>query len=274
MNKLSITLIQSTLHWQDVAANLQMLSEKISAIKNPTDLILLPEMFSTGFSMNVETQAEEMNNSWAIEWMKKTAAEKNCVVTGSLMLRDKKKFFNRLVWMRPDGSFETYDKRHLFSFAQEEKTFTSGRERLIVELKGWKICPMICYDLRFPAWSRNRLVESEAAAAAYDLLIYVANWPERRAQAWKYLLIARAIENQTYVAGINRVGNDGNDIYYSGDSMVADALGNILYHREQSEDITTLQLSMEDLTKVRRQFRFLKDADLFNINPKSKFKSH
>lgn len=273
MNNLSITLIQTSLHWQDVDANLRMLSEKISSITRPTDLIVLPEMFSTGFSMNAKTMAEDMSQSRALDWMKKTAAEKNCVLTGSLMLREGKKFFNRLIWMLPDGSFETYDKRHLFSFAKEEQTYTAGTERLIVELNGWKICPMICYDLRFPAWSRNSLLDGEAAAA-YDLLLYVANWPERRVQAWKYLLIARAIENQSYVAGLNRIGNDGNDIYHSGDSLVADALGNILYHREHQEEIATVQLDMEELKKVRKQFRFLKDADSFLINPKSKIKSH
>lgn len=273
MNNLHITLIQTSLHWQDVDANLQMLTKKLAEIKQPTDLIILPEMFSTGFSMNAASLAEEMKNSKALSWMKEAAAKANCVVTGSLMLREERSYFNRLVWMRPDGSFETYDKRHLFSFAGEEKTFTAGTDRLIISLNGWNICPMICYDLRFPVWSRNTLADGDSSAA-YDLLLYVANWPERRVQAWKYLLLARAIENQCYTIGLNRVGNDGNDVYHSGDSMVVDALGNLLYHREHDEDIATIELNSEELKKTRRQFRFLKDADNFIINPKSKIKSH
>ena len=196
------------------------------------------------------------------------------MITGSLIIavppnrkKDKKTFYNRLIWMRPDGSFEYYDKRHLFSFSREDEVFTAGSERLLVELKGWKIRPLICYDLRFPVWSRNEV-------DGYDLLLYVANWPERRIYAWKQLLIARAIENQAYVIGVNRTGNDGNDIYHSGDSMVVNALGNILYHKQDEEDVFTATLQFEDLKKIRETFQFLKDADSFSLSPKSKIKAH
>jgi omega-amidase len=241
-----------------------MFSRKVASIKGEIDLIVLPEMFSTGFSMN--TALAEDQNGAAIKWMKKTAAERDCVVVGSLLIRDRKKHFNRLIWMQPEGEFFTYDKRHLFSLSDEPNAFSSGKERIIVELKGWKICPLICYDLRFPVWSRNK--------GDYDVLLYVANWPERRVQAWKYLLIARAIENQSYVIGVNRVGNDGNDIYHSGDSMVLDPLGNVLYHKQHEEDISTFELNHEELKKTRKQLPFLKDADEFVLNPKAKFKSH
>ena len=229
-------------------------------------------MFSTGFSMNANEIAEDVKNSKAIEWMAKTARERNCVITGSLMLREKRKFFNRLIWMEPDGEFETYDKRHLFSYGGEDVPYTHGEQRLVVELKGWKICPLICYDLRFPVWSRNTL--SRGNLPAYDVLIYVANWPERRIQAWKYLLVARAIENQSYVVGVNRVGNDGNDIYCPGDSMVVDAMGNILYHKNEKEDVFTMQLDYAELQRVRSTLPFLKDADAFALNQKPKIASH
>ncbi len=275
---LRVTLIQSSLHWENISANLEMFSQKINSVvgdntNNGTDLIVLPETFSTGFSMNPKF-AEEMTGS-AVDWMKKTAAEKNCVVTGSLMIKAPspseraggEAFFNRLIWMHPDGEFFTYDKRHLFSLSDEPKFFTAGKERIVVELNGWKICPLICYDLRFPVWARNSNSE-------YDVLLYVANWPERRTQAWKYLLVARAIENQSYVIGANRVGNDGKDISHCGDSMVLDPLGNVLYHKIDTEDISTIELNYAELKKLREQLPFLKDADDFVINPKAKFKSH
>lgn len=269
---LHITLVQSNLHWQDADANLQMFSDKLTGV-SATDLIVLPEMFSTGFSMAAEQLAEEMNGK-SVNWMRDLAKEKNAVVTGSLIIKapnpdieDAWCYFNRLVWMKPDGKYLTYDKRHLFSLSGEEKVFEAGTEKLIVELNGWKICPLVCYDLRFPVWSRN--IED-----GYDILLYVANWPERRIQAWKYLLIARAIENQCYTIGVNRVGNDGNDIYHSGDSIAVDALGNILYHKEQVEDVTTIELHYEDLQKLRESLPFLKDADSFEVNPRRKIKAH
>lgn len=273
MASLKISLIQSNLFWEDVSANLQMFSDKLLQLP-PTNLVVLPEMFSTAFSMNAERLAEPMDGS-AVKWMQKMADEKNAVVTGSLMLKEPSAFgkseidnyFNRLVWMPPGGRYQTYDKRHLFGMSNEEKMYTPGNQRIVVELNGWKICPLICYDLRFPAWSRN-------LGGKYDVLLYVANWPEKRVQAWKYLLIARAIENQCYVVGVNRVGNDGNDMYHSGDSMVVDPLGNVLYHKQHAEDVATIELDYNELEKARSAFPFLKDADSFVIDPKTKIKGH
>jgi omega-amidase len=271
MESLTITLIQTALHWVDVDANIEMLSKKIAGINRKTDLIILPETFSTGFSMNARQYAEDVTNSKAIEWMRKTAQQKNCVITGSLMLKEDNRFFNRLIWMQPDGTYEYYNKRHLFSYSHEDENYTPGEKKLIVELKGWKIRPLICYDLRFPVWSRNL---DEDGAPEYDLLLYVANWPDRRIYAWKHLLIARAIENQAYVVGLNRTGNDGNDIYYSGDSMVVDAMGQPLYHKMQDEDIYTIELDYNALQKVRETFQFLKDGDVFSLNRKLKIAGH
>lgn len=286
---LRITLVQSNLHWQDIDANLHMFSEKLTGVSD-ADLIVLPEMFTTGFSMAAEQLAEEMEGK-SVQWMRELAKEKNAVVTGSLIIKvpsssDRAEgevvwlYYNRLIWMKPDGKYLTYDKRHLFNLSGEEKVYTAGTEKWIVELNGWKICPLICYDLRFPVWSRNAPHPNPPQRGGpteegpYDVLLYVANWPERRIQAWKYLLIARAIENQCYTIGLNRVGNDGNDIYHSGDSMAVDALGNIIYHKEHIEDITTIELNYEELHKLRESLPFLKDADSFEINPKAKFKSH
>ncbi|CAN5415069.1 amidohydrolase [soil metagenome] len=261
---LRLTLLQSTLHWENVEANLQLFSEKISKLKEETDVIILPEMFSTGFTMNAQKLAEPMNGR-AVEWMKIKAAEKNCVVTGSLIIRDKSEhgketFYNRLVWMKPDGAFFTYDKRHLFRLAHEEQTYTAGKNKIVIDYKGWKIMPLICFDLRFPVWSR-RTEETD-----YDVLIYTANWPERRVMAWKQLLIARAIENQCFVAGLNRIGNDGHDVYHSGESALINYRGEnisrIVAHEECTE---TVVLSKQELDEFRTQLPFLQDADTFTI---------
>jgi omega-amidase len=270
-DNLRITLIQTSLHWENIPVNLKMFTDKIAAIEK-TDLIILPEMFSTGFSMNAEALAEDMNGP-AVQWMKRTAEAKGCVLCGSLLIKEGDQFFNRLVWMQPDGAFELYDKRHLFSLSTEPQIFTAGSERLIVTLKGWKICPMVCYDLRFPVWSRNT-INAETDKPAYDLLVYVANWPEQRNFAWKSLLVARAIENQAYVAGVNRIGQDITGINHSGDTMVLDAVGSTLYTKEHTEDIFTLELDFEALQKIRERLPFLKSADEFELNNKKKIKSH
>jgi omega-amidase len=269
---LAITLIQSSLHWENVEANLDMFAKKIAGIASRTDIIILPEMFTTGFSMKAPAFAPEYSKT--LDWIKKISAENNCVVTGSVIASGhsgrgaaKMKYYNRLIWMNPDGDYQSYDKRHLFSLSSEEQVYTAGTEKLIVECGGWKICPLICYDLRFPVWSRN-------TGEPYDLLLYIANWPERRIYAWKQLLIARAIENQCYVAGLNRTGNDGNDFYYSGDSMAVDALGNILYHKKDGEDVCTVELDYEGLQKTREALPFLKDADRFSLNAKPKIQGH
>jgi omega-amidase len=260
MSSLTITIIQSDLHWENKAANLAMFSEKINGIKEKTEVIILPEMFSTGFTMRSKTLAETMDGE-TVAWMTKMVAEKKAIITGSIIAEENGKYFNRLIWMLPNGESGHYDKRHLFAFAEEDKFYSPGGKRLVASVKGWKINLLICYDLRFPVWAR------QAGEAEYDLLIYVANWPERRIHAWKTLLQARAIENQCYVAAVNRVGDDGNNIHYSGDSMIIDPLGEILYQRSQQEDIFTFTLQKEKLEEVRNKFPFLKDADNFFIEP-------
>lgn len=275
MSSLTITLIQPNLHWEDKGANLDMLSKKIDSIEEKTEVIILPEMFSTGFSMNTELLAENMNGE-TIQWMKKIASEKNCVLTGSIIIEDSstndrrdKRYFNRLIWMLPNGDHGYYDKRHLFAYGNEHSHYHPGSKRLIASVKGWKINLLVCYDLRFPVWSRQSPLssgEGQGVRWEYDLLIYVANWPERRNHAWKTLLQARAIENQCYVAGVNRVGDDGKGIRYSGDSMIVDPLGEILYQKENEEAIFTYTLEKEKLHDIREKFPFWKDADVFTIN--------
>ena len=266
MKDLRIALIQTDLHWENISANLQMLGDKIDSIKDEVDLIVLPEMFSTGFSMAPEKLAETMEGS-AIHWLRATAMQRQCAITGSLILSEEvdgeTKYFNRLIWMKADGRYETYDKRHLFSLSQEPKIYTAGKSRLIQQLHGWNICPMICYDLRFPVWARNSI--NAERIADYDVLIYVANWPERRSLAWRTLLQARAIENQSYVVGVNRVGKDDDAVEYLGESSVIDPLGNILYRKEREEDIAIISLNYEEMSKNRRLFAFLKDADDFEL---------
>ena len=259
MNDLKVTIIQSDLHWEDKSKNLEMFSQKIAAISEATDLIVLPEMFTTGFSMNPEKFAEQMTGT-TLNWMKQKAKEKNCVITGSFICEERGKYFNRLVWMNADGTYKTYDKRHLFRIGDEDNHYGHGDRKIIVDLKGWKICPLICYDLRFPVWARN------TKANHYDVLIYVANWPERRVHPWKSLLVARAIENQSYVVGVNRIGNDGNDIYHSGDSVVLNAKGESISKVKSKEDsIETITLNYSELAEFRKIFPAMLDADEFEI---------
>jgi len=260
MSSLTLTLIQANLVWEDKAANLSMFEDKINSIKEKTEVIILPEMFSTGFNMVPDELAEDMNGT-TVEWMKKIASSKRIIVTGSVIIREGEHYFNRLIWMLPNQQYGYYDKRHLFGFAGEDERYTAGNKRLIASVKGWKINLQVCYDLRFPVWAR----QSGNNQPEYDVLIYVANWPERRNHAWKTLLQARAIENQCYVIGLNRIGNDGKDIYHSGDSMVVDALGEILYHKAHDEDIYTITLHKEPLEEIRTRLPFLKDADTFKI---------
>ncbi len=266
MSTLAVTIIQTRLFWENVAANLQMLEEKINSIPEKTEIVVLPEMFSTGFSMQPEVFAETMDGE-SVEWMKFIAKKNNIVLTGSLIIKENDRYFNRLLWMLPNGQYGFYDKRHLFGFAGEDKHYSPGNKRLIASVKGWRINLQVCYDLRFPVWSRQRLQQNEQQEMLpeYDLLIYVANWPERRSHAWKTLLCARAIENQSYVVGVNRVGNDGTDISHSGNSMVIDPLGEVLYHNADDEDIFTITLEKEHLENVRTKFPFWQDGDLFKI---------
>ena len=267
MSKLTITTIQSNLVWENKAANLLMLEQKIKDMEERTEILVLPEMFSTGFSMNAAALAEDMNGE-TVKWMKRISAEQKIILTGSLIIKEDNNYFNRLIWMLPNGEYGVYDKRHLFGFGKETEHYKAGNKRLIASVKGWKINVQICYDLRFPVWARQAPFPSERAggeAAEYDVLMYVANWPERRSHAWKTLLCARAIENQCYVVGVNRVGDDGNNIYHSGNSMIIDPLGQVLYHNADEEDIFTLTLDKEMLDEVRSKFPFLKDGDSFSI---------
>lgn len=259
--ELIITIIQTNLKWEDKRANLHMLEQKIFGIKEKTEIVVLPEMFSTGFSMRPEQLAETMEGE-TLQWMKRIAATKKIILTGSIIIKEKDKFFNRLIWMLPNGHYGIYDKRHRFAFAGEDQYYTAGDKRLIASVKGWKINLLVCYDLRFPVWSRQ---QSQAGEPEYDLLIYVANWPEKRITAWTTLVQARAIENQSYVVGVNRTGTDGNDINYSGDSMIVDPLGEILYHKKDEEDIFTIALTKDHLQTIREKFPFWKDADHFTI---------
>jgi predicted amidohydrolase len=220
-------------------------------------------MFSTGFSMKPDEFAENMDGE-TVKWMKRIAGEKKIIITGSMIAEEKGEYFNRLIWMLPNGQSGVYDKRHLFAYAGEDEHYTPGTKRLIASVKGWKINLLICYDLRFPVWARQQLKENKPE---FDLLIYVANWPERRNHAWKTLLQARAIENQCYVVGVNRVGKDGNDIYYSGDSMVVDPMGEIIYQKAHEEENFTITLNKEKLEEVRTRLPFWKDGDNFIIQP-------
>jgi len=263
MKDLATTIIQSELYWEDIDRNLEMFSSKIAAINQPTDLVILPEMFSTGFSMRPEKVAEPAGGK-AMQWMKRMAKEKNCVIIGSIATEEGGKYYNRLIWQRPDGSYQQYDKRHLFRYAKEQEHYSAGDKKLIVELDGWKICPLVCYDLRFPVWIRNKWING---IPEYDALIFVANWPERRSHPWKTLLLARAMENQSYVIGVNRVGNDGNDVYHSGDSAVINAKGEVISKtKPKEESVETVTLSRKELEEWRRQFPAWMDADQFSVD--------
>ena len=272
MSTLAVTLVQSFLSWEDKLQNLRMFEEKIDAISAKTEVIILPEMFSTGFSMKPKLLAENMNGD-TVQWMKRVSREKKVVLTGSIIIEENGKYFNRLIWMLPNGQYGTYDKRHRFAFAGEHEEYSAGTRRLIASVKGWKINLQVCYDLRFPVWARQQAKASDieehsgkqSGDLEYDLLIYVANWPEKRSHAWKTLLQARAIENQCYVIGVNRVGNDGNGINHSGDSMIVDPLGAVVYHKAKEEEVFTMELEKNKVDEVRSHFPFWRDADDFNI---------
>jgi omega-amidase len=299
MQDLSVTIIQTSLYWENPTANLANLEEKIATISTQSDLIILPEMFNTGFTMNVKAVAEPMNFT-TFKWMRQQAKQTKAVITGSYIVKEGENYYNRLLWMRPDGTFEKYDKRHLFRMGGEHHHYSQGTERLIVELKGWKICPLICYDLRFPVWSRNKQVVSHKSMShksqvisehskvqeeiphdsqpttydlktydslSYDILIYVANWPAVRSQVWDTLLQARALENQSYCIGVNRVGEDGMGLNYSGNSAVIDFKGNPLFYQKDTEVIKNQILSKQELDDFRTKFPAYLDADEFEIIP-------
>jgi omega-amidase len=271
MNGLGISLVQTSLHWEDKKANLEMLQKKIAGIPDETRLIILPEMFSTGFSMDKERLAETMDGP-TVEWMKKMSAEKMAVLTGSFMARDESgggitRYYNRLVWMLPNGQHGFYDKRHLFAYGQEDQHFSSGKSRLVTQVNGWKVSLQICYDLRFPVWLRQSKIKGEEEQPEYDLLIVVANWPAPRSLAWRILLQARAIENQCYVIGVNRTGTDGRGLQYAGESMVIGPLGDIIRVMDGKEEIFSHDLDHFHLDEVRSKFPFWRDADGFLIQP-------
>ncbi|MEL6811908.1 MAG: amidohydrolase [Bacteroidota bacterium] len=258
LKDLTITMIQSHLHWENPVANRGLFSEKIRNISEETQLIILPEMFTSGFSMNPETLAEEKEGP-TLKWMQNLAREKESAITGSVMVKDEGNFYNRLYFVFPDGTFRTYDKKHTFTLAGEHKVYTAGTKRLELDYLGWKICPLICYDLRFPVWARN--------TNDYDLLIYTANWPKKRIAAWDALLKARAIENMTYCIGVNRVGLDGNGHEYIGHSAVYDVLGaHISTSQFEEEFIETITLSKDHITSNRRHLQFLMDRDSFSLD--------
>lgn len=258
IENLKVTVFQAYLFWQNVEKNLQNISLRLSGgVREKTDLIVLPEMFNTGFTMDAEHLAESMNGN-TVNWMARTARTYDCVVTGSLIISENDRFYNRMIWMRPDGTMDHYDKKHLFGLGEEDKTFTAGTEQKIVDLKGWKIRLAICYDLRFPAWLRNKNEE-------YDLLLLIASWPDKRSLHWKALIPARAIENQSYVVAVNRVGHDGHETYHSGHSMCLDPFGRTVYYKPEDEDLYTFSIPYVEITKIRRQFPFLQDADKFQL---------
>lgn len=255
---LILTLIQPHMAWEDKAANLQHYEQLIESIPGKKQVVLLPEMFSTGFTMQPAPLAEGMNGP-TVQWLKAMAEKHRIILCGSLIIEEDGHYYNRLIWMQPNGVQYHYDKRHLFTYAGEDEQYAAGQKKLIVQVNGWRICPLICYDLRFPVFSRND------AEQPYDLLIYPANWPEKRRTAWRTLLQARAIENQCYVAGINRVGVDGNGHHYAGDSAIIDPLGERLWEGGKSEAVQTILLDKKLLTDYRTHFPALKDADSFRL---------
>ncbi|MFM2224243.1 MAG: hypothetical protein RJA07_445 [Bacteroidota bacterium] len=264
-NELNITIIQSYLHWQNEDANLKMWNEKINAIKiNSTHIIVLPEMFSSGFTMNA-AQCHQTMDGKIVQWMKQKSVEKQAAICGSLIIKENENFYNRLIWIEPDGKILQYDKHHLFRLSDEQKTYTAGNSRLIINYKGWNICAMVCYDLRFPVWCRQQIADETTYRGEYDILLFVANWPERRNTAWKNLLQTRAIENQCYVIAANRVGNDGNNIYHCGNSSIISPLGEIIQQVNEDEILIQQNLSLDELIKIRRTYQFWKDADNFEI---------
>lgn len=253
---MKIAIIQSELIWENPKVNRSQFEEKINSIIENVDLIVLPEMFSTGFTMNPEVVAETMQGE-TMTWLKSFAKAKNVAITGSLVIQENENYYNRLVFVFPSGEIQHYDKRHLFSLAGENKVYTAGKNKLIIEYKGWKICPLVCYDLRFPVFSRN--VED------YDVLIYVANWPKPRINAWNALLKARAIENMSYVIGVNRIGEDQNKHIYSGSSQILNYLGEELAQANNLEGVFIATLDKECLGETRRRLGFLNDKDDFMV---------
>ena len=253
---MKIALIQSSLYWENPKANRNYFEKKINAIAENVDLIVLPEMFTSGFTMSPSNVAETMQGE-TIVWLQSLAKAKNSAITGSLIIKENGNFYNRLVFVFPSGEIQFYDKKHLFTFAGEDKVYKSGTQKLIVDYLGWKICPLVCYDLRFPVFSRN--VED------YDLLIYVASWPKKRINAWDALLKARAIENMSYAIGVNRIGEDNNGHEYIGHSQAVDFLGDYVLEPNETEGVFIVELNKEKMLQTRQKLDFLSDRDTFEI---------
>lgn len=274
-----LTIVQSELAWENAAANRNMFARKIAPLAGQTDLVVLPEMFTTGFSMNASALAEPMDGP-TVQWMGEQAAKTGAAVTGSFICTENRQYFNRLVFMRPDGTYDLYDKRHLFTLAGEHEFYTPGNKQIVADWMGWRIRPLVCYDLRFPVWSRNAAphdsgnlpsgttnsgASGQAKTGSADLYLYVANWPSRRAHHWRTLLAARAIENQAFVAGVNIVGKDGNGYEYVGDSAIIDFSGQPFVQISGQEGAHTTELSLDSLRQYRQQLPFLQDGDVFQL---------
>lgn len=255
---MKVALIQSSLFWENPTANRNHFEVKINAINKKVDLIVLPEMFSTGFTMYPSTVGETMQGDTVL-WLQSLAKANNSAITGSLIIKENNNYYNRLVFVFPSGEIQFYDKLHLFTLAGEDKVYTSGTEKLIVDYLGWKICPLVCYDLRFPVFARN--IED------YDVLLYVANWPKPRINAWDILLKARSVENMCYTIGVNRIGFDASQLEYNGHSQTIDFLGNYMLEPQDTEGVFITELNKENLLETRKKFGFLNDRDSFELKP-------
>lgn len=258
MQDLKVTVIQTELFWEDIDANINLFDKKIDEIAENTDLIVLPEMFTTGFTMHAADCAQDMNGS-AVSWIKEKAGEKKADIAGSVIIEEGGKYYNRLLWAKPGGELFTYDKEHLFRLAGEEKVYSASHKKITVDVNGWKIRPFICYDLRFPIWTRN-------IEPLYDVAIFIANWPQKRSAHWRLLLQARAVENQCYVIGVNRVGEDGNGYPHGGDSSIIDAQGRIIFQQSDEACTFTGSLSHKAITSYRKYFPAWMDTDKTVVN--------
>ncbi len=265
MQALSVSLVQGATRWHDAASNRDYYGDLVRTVVGQCDLVVLPETFLSGFSNASCATAVTMDDE-NVRWMRSLASEVGAVVCGSLLVSDAGHVFNRLLWMRPDGSYAKYDKRHLFRMAGEHEHYARGHERLLVELNGWRILPQICYDLRFPVWLRNRVHEQARGRMDYDLALFVANWPAMRRRQWRTLLRARAIENLCFVVGVNRIGVDGNGLAYAGDSTALDCLGDPLVHLGAQEQVVTVRFEHTALLAHRQDFPAWMDADAFTLD--------
>lgn len=259
-----MSIVQGDTRWHDPDGNREYYGRLIAPLHGTTDLVILPETFTSGFSNDAIDRAETMDGP-TVAWMREQASRLDAAVTGSVQVRTEQGVFNRLMFVTPDGAVQTYDKRHLFRYAGEHERYAAGRDRLVVEWKGWRICPLVCYDLRFPVFSRNRYDVERANGLDYDLLVYVANWPSARSYPWKTLLRARAIENLCYVAGVNRVATDGNGLSYAGESAVIDFTGHAIAECGEMEVVSTTTLLAPELLAFRERFPAMLDADAFEL---------